>query len=96
MAKKKVYVGDVGTAILLDVGEDVTGATVSINVQRPCGTETTWAATVYNANFVRHVTTAESLPVPGSYRLQPQVALADGSWSGKGATVEIEVYDKFQ
>lgn len=95
----KIYVGDIGTEIILDVGQAITGATVSIAVLKPGATaEVSWAASVHTldgeARYVRHTTVAGDLDVAGLYRLQPVIALADGTWSGRGETVEFLVFDK--
>ncbi|MHC1787895.1 hypothetical protein [Solidesulfovibrio sp.] len=100
MAKNRIYTADTGTEIILDVGQDITGATVSIDVLKPGGAVSTWAATVHTidgaARYVRHTTIASDLDVAGVYRLQPVVALADGSWSGRGETAEIRVFEHHQ
>lgn len=95
----KIYVGDIGTDIILDAGQDITGATVSVSVLKPGATaEATWAGTVYSIDgadqYVRHTTIAGDLDVPGVYRVQPVIALADGTWTGRGETAEFRVFDK--
>jgi hypothetical protein len=95
----KIYVGDIGTEIILDAGQDITGATVSMAVLKP-GTqaEATWPASVQAidgaSNYVRHKAVAGDMDEPGLYRVQPVITLADGSWSGRGETAEFRVYDK--
>lgn len=95
----KIYVGDIGTEIILDAGQTITGATVSMAVLKPGATaETPWAGTVYTIDgatrYVRHTTIAGDLDVPGVYRVQPVIALADGTWTGRGETAEFHVFDK--
>ena len=95
----KIYVGDIGTDIILDAGQDITGATVSIAVLKPGATgETAWSGTVYAldeaAQYVRHTAEADDLDVPGVYRVQPVIALAGSAWSGRGETAEFRVFDK--
>lgn len=94
--KSKVYVGDIGTDVILDVGQDITGATVSIAVRKPSGATVDWPSAVYSATAVRHTTVAGDLDVPGAYRVQPVVALSSGDWSGRGETAEFLVYDHQQ
>lgn len=91
----KVYVGAIGTVFLLDVGEDISGAVVSVAVLLPTAEEIIWAADVYKSKYIRHITTAESLPVPGRYRVQPRIASASGEWRSLGATAEYVIYNKF-
>lgn len=95
----KIYVGDIGTEIMLDAGQDIAGATVEIAVLKPgAAGETPWTATTYAIDgatqYVRHTTVADDLDVPGVYRVQPVIALADGGWTGRGETAEFRVFDK--
>lgn len=95
----KIYVGDIGTEILAAPGLDITGATVSLAVLKPgATTEVTWTATVYTdgdgVQHVRRTTAVGDLDVAGPYRLQPVIALADGTWAGRGETDEFRVFDK--
>lgn len=96
MTEKKHYVGEVGTIILLDTGEDVSDASsVAIKVQKPDGTEATWAGEVYQNNYVKHALQAGDLDQEGAYQLQAYVA-ASGSYTGRGETVELPVYANFK
>lgn len=100
MAKDKVYVGSIGTEIIVDAELALTGATVSLLVLKPGGVEVPWAGTVYTldgeARYVRHTTADGDLDVPGDYRVQPQVLAADGSWEIPGATGKFHVFNKFE
>jgi len=96
MSREKPYVGDIGTDIILDVNEDLTGATVGISVRKPSGTTAVWSAAVYESRSVRHTAAAGDFNEAGVYRVQPVIALADDSWAGRGATAEFRVYDKHQ
>lgn len=93
----KPFVGDVGTDILLDTQVDITGATVSIKVVKPNGAIITWDAVPYaqhdSMTFIRHTISHGDFDMPGKYRIQPQIALADGSWSGRGDYAEFTVSD---
>jgi len=91
--KNKIYVGDIGTTIVLDVGADITGATVSMRVKKPSGSIVTWDATVTDdATGISHTTAAGELNESGAYRVQAVVALADASWSGSGEWADLNVY----
>jgi len=91
---RKHYVGEVGTAVILDCGQDITSATnVSIAVKKPDGTKVTWVATVYNTRYLRHITITNDLDQSGLYELQSVLTL--GSWTGRGETTNFVVFDNF-
>lgn len=96
MSRKKPYVGDIGTDIILDVNDDLVGATVGISVRKPSGSTVVWPAVVYESRSVRHTAAAGDFNEAGVYRVQPVISLADGTWSGLGATAEFRVYGKHQ
>lgn len=91
----KVYVGDVGTEILVDVCVDIsTATTVELSVLKPgATTAVTWAAGVYLLRYVRYVVQAGDLSVAGEYKLQVRVVLPGGAWRGDVTT--FRVYDVF-
>jgi len=90
----KVYAGDIGTLIRLDVGTDVTGSVVEIRVDFE-GSSLTWAATA-NGNFVEYVTKGDATDIAsaGKYKLQAHVN--KGAWIGLGETVTLKVYGAFR
>jgi hypothetical protein len=95
----KIYVGDVGLAILLDCGSDVSDATSpKIKCLKPNGTEVDWDAEIYSidgeAKYLRYLTQASDLNQAGRYRLQASLTLF--GWSGRGATATLNVYNRFQ
>lgn len=93
--QQKVYKDDVGTAIIIDMGQDISDATsLSLNVWKN-GTEEIWTPEVYESNYLRYVTVSGDLDVAGMYYLQPVLAFPDG-WSGKGNTVNFRVYDEYR
>lgn len=90
----KVYVGDTGTAIILDCGQDISAATVrSIEVRKPNGSRASWAATASGTNAIRFDTISTTLDQPGVWKLQAKVTLSSGVW--RGETVELDVYAPF-
>jgi hypothetical protein len=95
-SKTKPFVGDIGTDIILDVGEDISGATISILVIKPNGVTATWQGSVFTVNTIstaiRYKTVDGDFDMPGIYRVQPVVTLSDGSWSGRGNFSEFEVF----
>lgn len=90
----KVYVGDIGTQIVLDCGQDISSATArSIEVRKPDGSTASWPATASGMTAIAYVTLAGSLDMPGPYRLQALVTLPSGTW--RGETAQLSVYAAF-
>lgn len=90
----KVYVGDTGTAIILDTGTSLATATsVGIEVKKPNGSKVNWAGSVVESTKVSFVTLAGTLDQPGEWKLQAVVTLPNGTW--KGETVVVRVYPPF-
>jgi len=96
MSDEKVYVGDVGTAIDIDVQEDISSATnLKFNVKKGDGTIVQWTPTLLGDNrTLRYFTLAGDINVPWIYKIQ--VGLTIGSWSGKCDTVEFQVYSLYE
>lgn len=93
----KAYVGDIGTAIEIDVQENISTATnLKFNVLKPDDTVVQWTPTLLGDNrTLRYITTlAADFSVPGVYKIQ--VGLTLGSWSGKCDTVSFEVYAAYK
>ena len=89
----KNYVGDVGLAVELDTGVDLTGATgCKILVRQPDGTEVEWSATTDGTKLV-HVTAADDLEQAGVYKLHAAFTL--GGWTGMGECAMLTIHDKF-
>lgn len=86
----KSYVGDTGTVITLDCGADVSSATVrSIEVRKPDGSATSWAASASGANSVSFTTLADTLDQAGEWWLQAKVTLPTGEWRGETAYLDV-------
>lgn len=95
----KIYLGDIGLAVIVDVGQDVSGATeCSLEVRKPNGDQVSWSAVPHTVsgetNFLRYVTTEGDLDVCGRYLVQAYVSLL--SWSGYGETTSFKVYPRFR
>ncbi len=87
----KVYIGDTGTVISLDCGQDVSAATArSIEARKPGGTVVTWTAVADGTNGIKYTTLADTLDQAGTWLLQAVVTLASGKW--RGETAELVVY----
>lgn len=87
----KIYVGDVGTEIIIDMGSDISDATITTLKVKKSDKETTWAATIHDTNFLKYAIVADDLDVSGKYFIQPY--LETPSWQGHGETVSFEVYE---
>jgi len=94
----KFYVGDLGTAVLVDVGTDITGATnPKLFVTKPTSGEELWTVSVYTdpitglTQYLRHNTSGESFTEPGIYSAQPK--LTHTGWTGRGETDTFEVHN---
>lgn len=91
----KVYVGDVGTIIEIDMGEDISTATnLKLIVQKPNMTEVEWIPTIYGTNYLRYKTVANDLNTDGRYMINPVLTL--GEWSGSADTVFFDVFKEGQ
>lgn len=86
----KLYIGDTGTQIVLDCGQDISAASArSIEVRKPDGSTATWAASASGTNSVAYVTLADTLDQAGEWRLQSNVTLPSGEWLGETAYIEV-------
>lgn len=91
----KVYVGDTGTSIVLDCGQDITAATArSIQVRKPDGSVVTWSAVASGTDSIAYTSLADTFDKPGAYKLQALVTLPSGMW--RGSTASLTVYGVFQ
>lgn len=90
----KPYVGDTGTVITLDCGQDISAATArAIEVRKPDGTTTSWTASASGTNAIQCTTLAGTLDMPGRWLLQASVTLPSGQW--RGETAQLIVYSPF-
>lgn len=96
--EQKVYVGDVGTLIKIDMQEDVSGITLQkFYVQKPKaggGVEIKeWVCTP-NGEYLEHTIVVDEIDIAGVYRINPYGKV--GSWTGRGHTCEFEVFEVFK
>lgn len=92
---QKIYVGDTGTAIILDCGQDISAATsVSIEVRKPNGALVSWPAQASGVTAVRFDTLAGTLDRDGDWLLQSRVVMPTGAW--RGATAVLTVSANFK
>jgi hypothetical protein len=91
----KYYVGDIGTVIDVDLGENISTATsVAFSILKPDGTTETWEAEIYADNYLRYATQEGDLDQAGTYKIQPLITLL--AWSGRGETAEFEITAEFE
>lgn len=89
-----VFVGDVGTEIILNCGVSIVSATsLSIKARKPSGVEVSLQATLLAPNSLKYVTVAGDLDEPGAWLLQAYVDMP--SWRGRGGTVVMQVMPAF-
>lgn len=91
----KLFVGDVGTEIILDCGVDITSASVVKILVRKPGVPgvSEWVGTIEGTTQVKYTTKAGDLNAAGLYLLQAHVTMP--TWSGKGETATLQVFPPF-
>ena len=88
----KVYVGDIGTIIKLDTGEDLAQATVKrIKYTMPDGSEGFWSGEVVETTKIQHTVASGELSLAGEWLFQAYIELP--SWRGHGETSSYTIYD---
>lgn len=91
----KVYVGDYGTVISVDCGEDISTATVTeLKVQKPGGDTVTWTASIYGTDYLRYIIQDGDLDEAGVWKVQAAVTLP--SWKGLGETDTFTVFEAYE
>jgi len=93
--EEKVYVGDVGTEIKIDMQEAMAGATdITFEVRNPNNEEKAWSGiTIVETTKLKYIIQAGDLNIVGNYKVQPKLTI--GAWTGKGLTVTFRVYEKY-
>lgn len=91
MTESKYYVGDIGTAIIVDTGSNLTTATVTdLAVLKPGSTvEVIYNGVVFDTTKIKYIIVAGDFDVEGIYDLQAVVELP--TWQGRGETVQFTV-----
>ena len=90
LEREEVFVGDVGTEIVLDCKEDISAATArEIVARRPNGTRVAWSAVADGTTAIKYVTQDGDLCVAGNWKLQARVELP--GWSGRGEVASLVV-----
>lgn len=84
-----VFLNDIGTLIRVDVGSDITGATVhKIKYIKPDGSTGDWDATV-STQYLQYTTVADDLNQIGEWIVQALVTTASGTWHGEITRFEV-------
>jgi len=96
----KIYAGDIGTEIRVDIQEDLTEAVLTrLKVRKPDGTEAEWEPSVTEnedglLSVLRYITVLGDIPIRGVYKIQPYVEF--NVWKGSGESVRLDVAGSFQ
>ena len=91
----KIYVGDIGTEIIAETGEDLsTATTTTIRVTKPDRTVVEWTGTVSDLTSIKYVVINGDLNLTGTYKCQAYVVLP--AWQGLGETFTFKVYAVFK
>jgi len=87
-----IFVNDVGTKLVFDVGIDTSQITkAEIHVRKPDKTNVTWSAqTELNSTNIYYILQQNDVDMVGVYKLQPYLELSSG-WKGHGTPVYMEV-----
>ena len=89
----EVHREDVGTELVVDVGETITGATsLKINYRKPDGTIGSWNAIEYDSTHIVYTTLSTTdLDQAGTWEIQAYVKV--GGWEGSGKWAKLVVYE---
>lgn len=96
---RKIYVGDIGTVIIIDMGANISGATnIKFIVNKPDAsnpgqnTEVEWVAIISGTSAFKYNIQIDDLDIDGYYEIRPEFSL--GTWSGSGNKVGFPVEPK--
>lgn len=93
----KMYQGDVGTVLQVNVGDDMSSATtVELSILKPDLTTEVWDAIVNGVDNTQidHTIITDELDQVGRYGVQAHIVIS--GWSGLGETTEFIVHEAFQ
>ena len=90
----KHYVGEVGTALILDTGVALATATaLKIKYQKPTGVTGEWTGTISGTTSIRYLLTTNDIDVAGRWQFQAYATFSSGGFYGE--TVDITFSDLF-
>ncbi len=95
-SSNKVFVGDVGTIIYVNVREDISAASImQLKVFKPVsGREVIWDGVLEGTTKIKYIVQEGDFNEAGEYKVQAYVELP--AWRGRGETATFRVYDKFE
>lgn len=86
----KIYRGDVGTEILINMQTDLTSATgIVLVVKKPDDTVVNWIPTVQNDEYLKYTVVSGDLNLKGDYTIQANLTI--GSWTGSSTICNFSV-----
>ncbi|MFX0198559.1 MAG: hypothetical protein ACFFCW_20760 [Candidatus Hodarchaeota archaeon] len=93
-SEDKPYVGDIGTVIKIDMGENISaGSGFKFFIRKPGGTIIEKTAVLEGTQYLKYAVESGVFSEPGKYLVQPQVTLSGGTW--KGTTANFTVYNQY-
>lgn len=85
-----IYLGDIGTKIILNCGADISAATKrEIKVRRPSGIRGTWTAIQETTTSISYITQAGDIDELGQWRIQSYVETPAWKLYGGATTLDI-------
>ena len=95
MSDQKTYVGDTGTVLILDCGQNISAASNRrIRASKPDGTTVIWNAVASGSNSIGYVSVSDTFDQAGYWMMQAIVTLPTGMWHG--TTSRLRVYSPFE
>jgi hypothetical protein len=94
LTREKIYAGDYGYSIIIDMQRSVADATdISFFVRNTEGeaTEITANITIHQKNSFKWVVPEKTTDVAGTYYIRPH--FTQSAWTGSGKTVSFDVED---
>lgn len=93
MSVGAVFVGDIGTRLMLDCGQDVSSSTVrKIRYLKPDGTSDYWNAQLDNGlEAIYYDFVEDDIDLSGTWKFQSYLEMP--TWTGHGEIAVLKVYD---
>ncbi len=89
----KVYVGDVGTVITLDCGQNISAATARvIAARKPSGALVSWTASASGTDSITFTTVSGTFDEDGVWKLQAVITLPSGVRRGETANLPVHAH----
>jgi len=86
----QIFIGDVGTEIILECGVDVSSATVKYVIARgPRGPKLTWVAVLDTPTAIKYAIQVGDITQPGEWSFQSYVEMP--GWKGFGEIAMLTV-----